>query len=145
MSIRTTTGSISGLRWKFALDITCILLALPIWLSVMILLMLAPISDGSAISGRHRALFGLLNKVFACLENAQQDAQLPGLFSLVYWLQLWSIRGTIHLENDGCVEDRRPLQPLGRTREMNSDCGKQGARTAGIQGAQRIGTFPMLK
>jgi hypothetical protein len=23
------------------------------------------------------ALFGLLNKVFACLENAQQDAQLP--------------------------------------------------------------------
>jgi len=33
---------------------------------------------------------------------------------------------TIHLENDDCVEDRRPLQPLGRTREMNSDCGKQG-------------------
>jgi hypothetical protein len=23
-----------------------------------------------------------------------------GLFSLVYRLQLWSIRGTIHLEND---------------------------------------------
>jgi len=35
---------------------------------------------------------------------------------------------TIHLENDDCVEDRRPLQPLGRTREMNSDCGKQGGR-----------------
>jgi lipopolysaccharide/colanic/teichoic acid biosynthesis glycosyltransferase len=40
MSIRTTNGSISGLGWKFALDITCILLALPIWLPVMILLML---------------------------------------------------------------------------------------------------------
>jgi len=41
MSIRTTNGSISGLGWKIALDITCILLALPIWLPVMILLMLA--------------------------------------------------------------------------------------------------------
>jgi lipopolysaccharide/colanic/teichoic acid biosynthesis glycosyltransferase len=40
MSIRTTNGSILRLGWKFALDITCILLALPIWLSVMILLML---------------------------------------------------------------------------------------------------------
>ena len=40
MSIRTTNGSISGLGWKIALDITCILLALPIWLPVMILLML---------------------------------------------------------------------------------------------------------
>jgi exopolysaccharide production protein ExoY len=40
MSIRTTNGSILRLGWKFALDITCILLALPIWLPVMILLML---------------------------------------------------------------------------------------------------------
>jgi exopolysaccharide production protein ExoY len=38
--IRTRNGSISKPGWKFALDITCILLALPIWLSVMILLML---------------------------------------------------------------------------------------------------------
>ena len=38
--IRTTNGSTSKLGWKFALDITCILLALPIWLPVMILLML---------------------------------------------------------------------------------------------------------
>jgi exopolysaccharide production protein ExoY len=38
--IRATNGSISKLDWKFALDITCILLALPIWLPLMILLML---------------------------------------------------------------------------------------------------------
>jgi lipopolysaccharide/colanic/teichoic acid biosynthesis glycosyltransferase len=38
--IRTTNGSISKLGWKFALDITCILLALPIWLPLMILLIL---------------------------------------------------------------------------------------------------------
>jgi lipopolysaccharide/colanic/teichoic acid biosynthesis glycosyltransferase len=38
--IRTTNGSISKLGWKFALDIICILLALPIWLPLMVLLML---------------------------------------------------------------------------------------------------------
>lgn len=40
MSIRTRNGSILRHDWKFALDITCILLALPIWLPLMILLML---------------------------------------------------------------------------------------------------------
>jgi exopolysaccharide production protein ExoY len=38
--IRSKNGSISRLSWKFALDITCILLALPIWLPLMGLLML---------------------------------------------------------------------------------------------------------
>jgi exopolysaccharide production protein ExoY len=38
--IRTTNGSISRCDWKFALDMTCILLALPIWLPLMILLIL---------------------------------------------------------------------------------------------------------
>jgi exopolysaccharide production protein ExoY len=38
--MHTTNGSISKPGWKFALDITCILLALPIWLPLMILLML---------------------------------------------------------------------------------------------------------
>jgi exopolysaccharide production protein ExoY len=38
--MRTTNRSISKMGWKFALDITCILLALPIWLPLMILLML---------------------------------------------------------------------------------------------------------
>lgn len=38
--MHTTNGSISKPGWKFALDVTCILLALPIWLPVMILLML---------------------------------------------------------------------------------------------------------
>ncbi len=36
----TTNGSHSRLKWKFVLDITCILLALPIWLPLMILLIL---------------------------------------------------------------------------------------------------------
>ncbi len=38
--IRTTNGTISRPGWKSALDITCILFALPIWLPLMILLML---------------------------------------------------------------------------------------------------------
>ena len=38
--MHTTNGSVSKLGWKFALDITCILLALPIWLPLMILLVL---------------------------------------------------------------------------------------------------------
>jgi lipopolysaccharide/colanic/teichoic acid biosynthesis glycosyltransferase len=37
---RTTNRSVSKLGWKFVLDITCILLALPIWLPLMILLIL---------------------------------------------------------------------------------------------------------
>jgi lipopolysaccharide/colanic/teichoic acid biosynthesis glycosyltransferase len=40
MSIRTTNGSILRPGWKSALDITCILLSLPVWLPLMILLML---------------------------------------------------------------------------------------------------------
>src|SRR4030095_17266596 len=40
MSIRTTKGSILRPGWKSALDITCILLSLPVWLPLMILLML---------------------------------------------------------------------------------------------------------
>jgi exopolysaccharide production protein ExoY len=38
--IRTTNASISSPGWKYALDITCILLALPIWLPLVILLIL---------------------------------------------------------------------------------------------------------
>jgi lipopolysaccharide/colanic/teichoic acid biosynthesis glycosyltransferase len=38
--MRTTNGSMSKLGWKFALDITCILVALPVWLPLMILLIL---------------------------------------------------------------------------------------------------------
>jgi lipopolysaccharide/colanic/teichoic acid biosynthesis glycosyltransferase len=38
--MQTTNGSISRRGWKFAFDITCILLALPIWLPLMILLMM---------------------------------------------------------------------------------------------------------
>src|SRR4029453_18578352 len=38
--MHTANGSISKPGWKFALDITCILLSLPIWLPLMILLMM---------------------------------------------------------------------------------------------------------
>src|SRR6266480_6649744 len=38
--MHTTNGSVSKLGWKFALDITCILFLLPIWLPLMILLVL---------------------------------------------------------------------------------------------------------
>jgi hypothetical protein len=38
-----------------------------------------------------------------------------GLFSLVYRLQLWSIRGTIHLENDDSWLNRRPATRCRRT------------------------------
>ncbi len=60
MSIRTTNGSISGLGWKIALDITCILLALPIWLPVMILLMLVTriASPGPIFYRQERVGFG---------------------------------------------------------------------------------------
>jgi exopolysaccharide production protein ExoY len=40
MSTRVTNGSMLRLGRKFALDITCILFALPIWLPLMILLMM---------------------------------------------------------------------------------------------------------
>jgi lipopolysaccharide/colanic/teichoic acid biosynthesis glycosyltransferase len=39
-TIRASSGSILRRDWKFALDIMCILVALPIWLPLMILLML---------------------------------------------------------------------------------------------------------
>jgi lipopolysaccharide/colanic/teichoic acid biosynthesis glycosyltransferase len=58
--IRTTNGSISKPGWKFALDITCILLTLPIWLPVMILLMLVTriASPGSIFYRQERVGLG---------------------------------------------------------------------------------------
>ena len=74
-----------------------------------------------------------------------RNTQLQFTVSLVVNAVMLPLERTIHLENDGRVEDPPPLQRPGRTREINSDCGKQGARTAGIQGAQRIGNFPIPK
>ena len=56
----TTNGSISKPGWKFALDITCILLALPIWLPLMILLMLVTriASPGSIFYRQERVGLG---------------------------------------------------------------------------------------
>jgi exopolysaccharide production protein ExoY len=60
MSIRTTNGSILRPRWKSALDITCILLSLPVWLPLMILLMLVTriASPGPIFYRQERIGFG---------------------------------------------------------------------------------------
>ena len=62
--MRTSNGSVSKPGWKFALDITCILLALPIWLPLMILLMLVTriASPGSIFYRQERV--GLRGKPF---------------------------------------------------------------------------------
>ena len=58
--MRTSNGSVSKPGWKFALDITCILLALPIWLPLMILLMLVTriASPGSIFYRQERVGLG---------------------------------------------------------------------------------------
>ena len=60
MSIRTTNGSILRPSWKSALDITCILLSLPVWLPLMILLMLVTriASPGPIFYRQERIGFG---------------------------------------------------------------------------------------
>lgn len=60
MSIRTTKGSILRPGWKSALDITCILLSLPVWLPLMILLMLVTriASPGPILYRQERIGFG---------------------------------------------------------------------------------------
>ena len=60
MSIRTTKGSILRPGWKSALDITCILLSLPVWLPLMTLLMLVTriASPGPIFYRQERIGFG---------------------------------------------------------------------------------------
>ena len=60
MSIRTTNESILRPGWKSALDITCILLSLPVWLPLMILLMLVTriASPGPIFYRQERVGFG---------------------------------------------------------------------------------------
>ena len=60
MSIRTTKGSILRPGWKSALDITCILLSLPVWLRLMVLLMLVTriASPGPILYRQERIGFG---------------------------------------------------------------------------------------
>jgi len=60
MSIRTTNGSILRPRWKSAFDITCILLALPVWLPLMTLIALwvAITSRGPIFYRQERIGFG---------------------------------------------------------------------------------------
>ena len=60
MSIRTTNGSIPRPGWKSALDITCILLSLPVWLPLMTLIALwvAITSRGPIFYRQERIGFG---------------------------------------------------------------------------------------
>ncbi len=60
MSIRTTKGSILRPSWKSALDITCILLSLSVWLPLMILPMLVTriASPGPIFYRQERIGFG---------------------------------------------------------------------------------------
>ena len=60
MSIHTTKGSSLRPGWKSALDITCILLSLPVWLPLMILLMLVTriASPGPIFYRQERIGFG---------------------------------------------------------------------------------------
>ena len=60
MSIRTTQGSILRPGWKSALDITCILLSLPVWLPLMTLIALwvAITSRGPIFYRQERIGFG---------------------------------------------------------------------------------------
>ena len=60
MSIRTTKGSILRPGWKSGLDITCILLSLPVCLPLMILLMLVTriASPGPIFYRQERVGFG---------------------------------------------------------------------------------------
>jgi lipopolysaccharide/colanic/teichoic acid biosynthesis glycosyltransferase len=60
MSIRTTKGSILRPSWKSALDTTCILLSLPVWLPLMVLLMLVTriASPGPIFYRQERIGFG---------------------------------------------------------------------------------------
>jgi hypothetical protein len=56
---------------------------------------------------------------FGYLANAQVHAQVVLLFSVsirTLRSDLWSIRGTIHLENDDSRDDPRPKMLAGRTR-----------------------------
>jgi polysaccharide biosynthesis protein PslA len=74
--IRTTNGSNLRRDWKFALDMTCILLALPIWLPLMILLMLVtriasagPIfyrQERVGLGGRHFSIWKFRNDAGEC-------------------------------------------------------------------------------
>lgn len=60
MSIRTTKGSVLSPGWKSALDITCILLSLPVWLPLMTLiaLLVAITSRGPIFYRQKRIGFG---------------------------------------------------------------------------------------
>jgi exopolysaccharide production protein ExoY len=60
MSIHTTEGSVLRLGWKSALDITCILLSLPVWLPLMTLIALwiAVTSRGPIFYRQKRVGFG---------------------------------------------------------------------------------------
>jgi len=57
-------------------------------------------ATAARFAARHRANLACSAKFSRASEMHNRMLNSRGLFSLVYRLQLWSIRGTIHLEND---------------------------------------------
>ena len=60
----------------------------------------SPVSDAARFAGRHRPYLVCSTKFSRASKMHNRMLNSLVLFSLVYRLQLWSIRGTIHLEND---------------------------------------------
>jgi hypothetical protein len=69
----------------------------------------SPISDAARFAGRHRPYLVGSTKFSRASKMHNRMLNSLGLFSLVYRLQLWSIRGTIHLENDDGFGNPRAL------------------------------------
>jgi hypothetical protein len=86
------------------------------------------ISDAVRFAGRQRPYLVCSTKFSRASKMHNRMLNSLGLFSLVYRLQLWSIRGTIHLENDDSRHDPPPGRRFGRTREkpFSRGCGTPG-------------------
>jgi lipopolysaccharide/colanic/teichoic acid biosynthesis glycosyltransferase len=109
--IRTTNGSISSPGWKFALDIACILLALPIWLPLMILLILVTrIASPGPIFYRQERV-GLGGKSFLIWKFRTMKANAETRTHENYFRELIEVDRPM-TKLDACSDPR--LAPFGR-------------------------------
>ena len=98
----------------------------------------SPISDAARFAGRHRPYLVFSTKFSRASKMHNRMLNSLGLFSLVYRLQLWSIRGTIHLENDDSWINPRPSQRIGRTRRYCSAARRLGYRPRATEATVKI-------